>query len=159
MWLFVAANVPMETVTQKTENGLARPDRRAFLAKTELVIKFLAFVALLTPLARFLGFTPPAKPKFVKVDKVLKTGGFIIEPDFILFDMANEPIAVSRTCTHLGCKLNYHELEGLLICPCHKSRFGKDGKRLDGPARLDLPVFTVEKLGATDIKGYIVTIS
>jgi Rieske Fe-S protein len=149
----------METVTQKTENGLVSPDRRAFLAKTETVVKFLAFFALLLPLARFLGFTPPVKPKFIKVNKVLKEGGFIIEPDFILFDIDNEPLAVSRTCTHLGCKLNYHELEGLLICPCHKSRFGKDGKRLAGPARLDLPIFTVEKIGATDITGYIVTIS
>jgi Rieske Fe-S protein len=149
----------METVTQKTENGLVSPGRRAFLVKTETVVKFLAFFALLLPLARFLGFTPPVKPKFIKVNKVLKEGGFIIEPDFILFDIDNEPLAVSRTCTHLGCKLNYHELEGLLICPCHKSRFGKDGKRLAGPARLDLPIFTVEKIGATDITGYIVTIS
>ena len=148
----------METGTRKSENGLASIGRRAFLAKTETVVKFLAFFALLMPLARFLGFTPPKKPKFVKVNKVLKEGGFIIEPDFILFDTDAEPIAVSRTCTHLGCKLNYHELEGLLICPCHKSRFGKDGKRLDGPARLDLPTFMVEKTGATDVTGYIVTI-
>ena len=149
----------METVTQKTEKGLARPDRRAFLAKTETVVKFLAFFALLMPLVRFLGFSSPAKPKLVKVAKVLKEGGFIIEPDFILFDIDSQPLAVSRTCTHLGCKLNYHELEGLLICPCHRSRFGKDGKRLAGPARLDLPIFTVEKIGATDTTGYIVTIS
>ncbi|MEN8134179.1 MAG: Rieske 2Fe-2S domain-containing protein [Thermodesulfobacteriota bacterium] len=149
----------MKTVTQKAEKDLVRPGRRVFLANAELVVKFLAFFALLLPLARFLGFTPPAKPKFFEVNKVLKEGGFIIEADFILFDIANEPIAVSRTCTHLGCKLNYHELEGVLICPCHKSQFGKDGKRLAGPARLDLPIFTVEKIGGTDITGYIVAIS
>lgn len=151
--------MPMETVTQKTENGLAHPGRRTFLAKTVIVGKVLALFALLLPVARFLAFTPPKKPKFFKVDKVLKAGGFIIEPDFILFDIDNEPLAVSRTCTHLGCKLNYHELEGALICPCHKSRFSKDGKRLAGPARLDLPILKVEKIGATEIAGYIVTIS
>ena len=149
----------METVTQKTEKGLVRPGRRTFLAKTAIVGKFLAALALLMPLVRFLDFTPPRKLKFIKVDKPLKAGGFIIEPDFILFDIDNEPLAVSRTCTHLGCTLNYHELEGALICPCHKSRFSKDGKRLAGPARLDLPTFMVEKIGATDITGYIVTIS
>ncbi len=149
----------MDNDPQKNENGLARPDRRFFLLKAELFVKFLAFFALLMPLARFLGFSPPAKPEFIQVNKVLKKGGFIIEAEFILFDIDNEPIAVSRTCTHLGCKLNYHELEGLLICPCHKSRFSKDGKRLAGPARLDLPVFTVEMIGTTDISGYIVTIT
>jgi cytochrome b6-f complex iron-sulfur subunit len=91
------------------------------------------------------------------VNKVLKAGGFIIEPDFILFD-GPEPIAVSRTCTHLGCKLNYHELEGLLICPCHKSRFSRAGKRLSGPARLDLPTYEVATTGASQVAGYIVTI-
>jgi Rieske Fe-S protein len=149
----------MKSATQKTENGLASGGRRVFLARAETVVKYLALLALLTPLARFVGFTPPKKPKFVTISKVLKEGGFIIEPDFILFDTAIEPIAVSRTCTHLGCKLNYHELEGMLICPCHKSRFGKDGKRISGPARLDLPTFRVTKIGATDVTGYIVTIS
>ena len=149
----------METSTRKTENGLANIGRRTFLYKAETIIKFLALFAFLVPLARFLGFTPPQQPKFVKVNKVLKTGGFIIEPDFILFDTDKGPAAVSRTCTHLGCKLNYHELETMLICPCHQSRFGRDGKRLAGPARLDLPTFTVEKIGTPDVTGYIVTLT
>lgn len=149
----------METATRKTKNGLASVGRRAFLVKAETAVKFLAFFALLMPLARFVGFTPPRKPKFVKINKVLKENGFIIEPDFILFDTDDKPLAVSRTCTHLGCKLNYHELEGQLICPCHHSHFAKDGKRLAGPARRDLPTYTVKTVGATDVTGYIVTIS
>lgn len=148
----------MHTASKKSENNLANIGRRTFFAKIEIGIKILAFFALLTPVVRFLGFTPLPKPKFVQVNKILKDGGFIIEPDFILFDTDTEPIAVSRTCTHLGCKLNYQELEDILVCPCHQSHFDKKGKRLAGPARIDLPTFKVEKIGATDITGYVVTI-
>lgn len=134
-------------------------DRRAFLAKINTVGKFVIFFALLTPISKFINFSSPRKPKLVRVNRALKEAGFIIEPDFILFDIDDEPVAVSRTCTHLGCKLNYHELEKMLICPCHQSRFSKMGKRLAGPAQLDLPIFSVEKTGADEVTGYIVAVT
>ena len=153
------AKTDMETPTQNSKKGLESSGRRFFLAKTETIVKFLALFVLLLPISRFLGFTSPRKVKLVKIDKVLKKDGFIIEPELILFDIDSKPVAVSRTCTHLGCQLNYHELEKMLICPCHKSRFGRDGKRLAGPARLDLPTYKVTTVGTTDVAGYIVAIS
>ncbi len=156
--------MPMSTTINKT--GQRSPggdrrsgsDRRSFLIKTGPGIGLMAFGAFLLPVARFLGFNAPAKPKLVEVNRVLKPGGFIIEADFIVFDTESGPVAVSRKCTHLGCKLNYHELESKLICPCHKSMFGKDGKRLAGPALRDLPVFEVAEVGDKKTTGYIVTI-
>lgn len=41
-------------------------------------------------------------------------------------------------CTHLGCALNYNSDEDTLECPCHGSRFTKDGKLINGPAQYDL---------------------
>ena len=45
--------------------------------------------------------------------------------------------AVSLLCTHQTC-LVIPVTEGF-DCPCHGSKFSAEGKRLSGPARLDLP--------------------
>lgn len=41
-------------------------------------------------------------------------------------------------CPHLGCALKWNPWEHSWDCPCHGSRFDKDGKLLDNPATGDL---------------------
>jgi len=36
-------------------------------------------------------------------------------------------------CTHLGCRLD-RVVHGVVVCPCHGSRFDADGRVLNGPA-------------------------
>src|SRR6266849_417456 len=48
-------------------------------------------------------------------------------------------VALSTTCTHLGCTPNYLEKEGKFKCPCHGSGFygpamGDPGINFEGPA-------------------------
>lgn len=44
----------------------------------------------------------------------------------------------NKRCPHLGCALKWNEAEQTWDCPCHGSRFTKDGSVLDNPANGDL---------------------
>jgi Rieske Fe-S protein len=46
--------------------------------------------------------------------------------------------AVSATCTHLGCQVQFNTAERTWDCPCHGSRFDIEGRVLQGPAVDDL---------------------
>ena len=40
----------------------------------------------------------------------------------------------SYKCPHAGCQASWNKDEKAFICPCHGSKFDKDGKLLRGPA-------------------------
>lgn len=125
------------------------PARRRFF----LVVILLA---LAYPILRFLGYKVPVKPRQIEVKTDLKPGAFHLDSEFILFVGDQGPWAVSRKCTHLGCKLNIRDKEGFLECPCHQSRFTPEGVVLQGPAQKPLTRFKVETLD--NAAGYIVTL-
>lgn len=139
------------------EAGMAE-SRRGVLRDGWNWIRLAAVAALCYPLFRFLAFNVPKKPRLVKVEKLMKPGDVYLDQEFALFLDEKEAWAVSRTCTHLGCRLNYSEKEHQLICPCHQSKFTPKGERLDGPAKRNLPLFRVEKLSDPKKTGYIVSL-
>lgn len=105
----------------------------------------LGLVALSYPLLRFIGFKVPRKPRKIEINTAAPASGVVTHTDFILFDREGASWAVSRKCTHLGCRVNYHEQDNILECPCHQSRFSPDGKVVHGPAKRDLVIYEVEK--------------
>ena len=79
-------------------------------------------------------FTPNSVTAFVRGKFYLtrlKDGGFL---------------ALSRTCTHLGCSVPWVEKEMKFACPCHGSAFDITGSVINAPAprALDIYPITIE---------------
>lgn len=74
---------------------------------------------------------------------------------FKTFTVNSTPIIVFRTgqttfkafsmiCTHQGCRTNWVNSEQQFHCPCHGSRFDKDGRVIQGPATQNLRTYNTE---------------
>ncbi len=61
-------------------------------------------------------------------------------------------MALSTTCTHLGCIPNWLSAEAKFKCPCHGSGYYITGVNFEGPTPRPLERFAVAK----DADGYIV---
>lgn len=62
------------------------------------------------------------------------------------FWLSNDPDgvrAIYRVCTHLGCLYEWKDQTFRFECPCHGSKFHKDGKYIEGPAPRSLDQFVV----------------
>jgi cytochrome b6-f complex iron-sulfur subunit len=51
--------------------------------------------------------------------------------------------ALSAVCTHLGCIANWKSEEDIVACPCHGSKFDREGNVIAGPAPKSLPRFAM----------------
>ena len=132
--------------------------RRRLLGNVGRLLKVVGSLLLFLPILRFVDFRIKPRPRLIRVNRLLRPGGFLLEPEFVIFDLPGGPVAVSRRCTHLGCRLNFNELENLLVCPCHQSRFSRQGKRVAGPARRDLPRYQVSMAPGTVHNSFVVTV-
>lgn len=117
--------------------------RRNLLRRTAQWAVATAGMLCLYPLVRFSSFRIPPKPRLVEVPAPLPLSGVHIGHDFILFATKDGAMAVSRRCTHLGCRVNYQQDKQYIECPCHQSRFTPEGSRIAGPAKKNLPTYEV----------------
>jgi nitrite reductase/ring-hydroxylating ferredoxin subunit len=53
-------------------------------------------------------------------------------------------IALSTYCTHWGCEVDLPDEDGLIICRCHGTRYGRRGQLIDGPALDDLAQILIQ---------------
>lgn len=117
---------------------------------------FLGALTFLYPVLQFAGFRVPKKPTYIKINQPVAGSGYLTTGQFVLFDRNDQWWALSRTCTHLGCKINYHEEQDILECPCHQSQFdARTGAVLKGPAKKPLVFLPVEKRQSNPL--YVVT--
>ena len=52
-------------------------------------------------------------------------------------------LALSRTCTHLGCTVPWVAKENKFICPCHSSEFDITGEVISPPAPRALDIYQI----------------
>ena len=70
----------------------------------------------------------------------------------VIYNNGGEYIAYSLTCTHLGCMVE-EDGEGF-ACPCHGSRYDRDGAVLAGPAKKPLRRLRVEVMEDNTLRLY-----
>jgi cytochrome b6-f complex iron-sulfur subunit len=47
--------------------------------------------------------------------------------------------SLGAVCTHLGCLTTWKPELGIIACPCHGSKFQRNGEKIEGPAPKPLP--------------------
>jgi cytochrome b6-f complex iron-sulfur subunit len=127
---------------------MSEPTRRDFLKIITNTFFSLGGLLGLGGLFRFFGYQPDPGPP-TEFDLGSKDdyprGIQVIRLDIpaIIQHTDEGIIAISLICTHLGCTV---EEDGTgFACPCHGSRYNKNGEVLEGPATKTLPHYRVEE--------------
>jgi cytochrome b6-f complex iron-sulfur subunit len=136
-------NLPKVGNTVIDKRTVTDQGRRAVLARVLQWAATAVAAFFLYPLFRFAGHHIPPKPRLIEVPAPLPLSGVYTGQDFLLFAGAEGVHAVSRICTHLGCRVHYQQDKQYIECPCHHSRFAPDGSRFAGPAEKNLPRYEV----------------
>ena len=63
-------------------------------------------------------------------------------------------LALYKVCVHLGCLYQWRPTNDRFECPCHGSKYLKDGTRVRDPASRNLDVFLIR---AVDAQGNVLT--
>jgi len=129
----------------------APPSRRAFLWKAWIGLVFVGAAELVWVMVDLIRPRPSRSGGESTVITAGPTDAF--EPDsvtafpqgkFYLVRLEDGGfLAVSRTCTHLGCTVPWIETEHRFVCPCHSSAFDIHGEVVNPPAPRALDLFEV----------------
>lgn len=94
---------------------------------------------------------PPSKFKAGSVEEFPVGSVTLNKEQKVFIVRANEGYfyALTAVCTHLGCITNWKSEEGIIACPCHGSKFDREGGLIEGPAPRSLPRFSM----TTDEQG------
>ena len=140
---------------KKDKKSETEPTRRSFLNVLWVV---LGGVALAEFVAVAFAFLRPQKSKAQgEADSIITAGAVdrfkpnsvtaFVRRKFYLARLEDGGfLALSRTCTHLGCSVPWVEKEMKFACPCHGSAFDITGNVIEAPAprALDIYPTTIE---------------
>jgi Rieske Fe-S protein len=70
--------------------------------------------------------------------------GVAVGSAWVMKDGAGKVTALSATCPHLGCAIDFNTSADEFRCPCHKSAFDKGGEKRSGPAKRGLDPLPVQ---------------
>jgi cytochrome b6-f complex iron-sulfur subunit len=61
-----------------------------------------------------------------------------------LVNTGDDIIALSETCPHLGCRVPYIDENTRFECPCHGSKFTREGFYIEGPSPRGMDSYETE---------------
>ena len=138
---------------KKEKKSETEPTRRSFLNTLWVV---LGGVALAEFMAVVFGFLRPSKSKArgENADSIITAGAVesftsnsvtaFVRGKFYLARLEDGGfLALSRTCTHLGCTVPWLEKEMKFACPCHGSAFDITGNVIEAPAPRALTIYPI----------------
>ena len=96
---------------------------------------------------------PPSGPKqLAKTADVPVGSGVIVDDIVITQPTAGTFTGLSSVCTHAGCNVS-EVVDGVIVCPCHGSKFNLDGTVAKGPATKPLAAKPVAVQGDSIVAG------
>lgn len=107
----------------------------AGLGGAVVTVKFLSPNVLFEPPTRFRVGTPDDYPA--------NSVTYIQDQQVYILRSADGFYAVSAVCTHLGCITQWKPEDNQIECPCHGSKFKRNGTVVAGPAPRTLPHFAI----------------
>jgi menaquinol-cytochrome c reductase iron-sulfur subunit len=63
---------------------------------------------------------------------------------YVLTEDGRRYVAMSNTCTHLGCRVRWIADQDQFFCPCHNAAFDKEGLVVSGPPPSPLDRYEVK---------------
>ncbi len=123
-------------------------NRRDFLDEIAAAALGIAGLGAAVVTARYLSpnvlFEPPTSFRVGTPDEYpANSVAYIADQQVYIVRMPEGFYAVSAICTHLGCITQWKQELDLIACPCHGSRFHKDGTLVNGPAPRPLPHYAI----------------
>ncbi len=114
----------------------SRLSRRRFMHVAALAVATVLLAALRSLTGRLSALQPRSRSVLVPAD--LQQDVTFVE-DVVVCRTGNGVRVLSARCTHLGCRITQYA-DGMLVCPCHGSRFHSGGTVARGPATRALEV-------------------
>jgi cytochrome b6-f complex iron-sulfur subunit len=141
---------------QYTNSEPSPSSRRSFFTKLWVLLGIVALAELFGVLFGY--FKPRKQAVVTAMAETIITAGSIdkFEPGTVTafvrgkFYLARLQdggfLALSRTCTHLGCTVPWVAAQNKFICPCHSSEFDIKGEVISPPAprALDIHPIVIE---------------
>ena len=138
--------MPKMTTTTPTHVSEERSelDRREFFTRLGLGSLGVAAAGTLAFYYQFLSPNVLFEPSpIVNAGKAVNfpLGSVTLDVDSAIYlvHISEGLFSLSAICTHLGCMTAWKPELNMIACPCHGSRFNREGQKLAGPAPKPLP--------------------